>query len=79
MPQQRENWLRHVDDIIRSRRYTWIGEGLGGRGVPEAMSQIMTDVMHICDREGISLDELLAESRRRAESEAQTGGAAALN
>ena len=73
MSQQRENWLRHVDDIIRSRRYTWIGEGLGGRDVPEAMSQIMTDVMHICDREGISLDELLAES------EASQTGSAAMN
>ena len=79
MSQQRENWLRHVDDIIRSRRYTWIGEGLGGRAVPEAMSQIMTDVMHICDREGISLEELLAESRRRAESEAAQSDSAAMN
>jgi len=79
MSQQRENWLRHVDDIIRSRRYTWIGEGLGGRDVPEAMSQIMTDVMHICDREGISLEELLAESRRRAESEASQARSAAMN
>lgn len=69
MSTQRNNWARHVEGIIRSRHYTWIGDGLAGQDVPDAMSQIMTDVMHICRREGIALDELLAESRRRAESE----------
>ena len=76
MSEQRNDWSRHVDGIIRSRHYTWIGEGLGGREVPEAMSQIMTDVMHICRQEGISLDDIIAEGRRRAENEASTNDAA---
>lgn len=79
MSAERENWSRHVEGIIRSRRYTWLGEGLSGREIPDAMTQIMTDVMHICDREGISLEELLAESRRRAETEACSEGSASLN
>lgn len=76
MSAQRKNWSRHVDGIIRSRHYTWIGEGLAGSDVPEAMSQIMTDVMHICRREGIALDDIIAESRRQVEVERGVSGVA---
>lgn len=79
MSDQARDWSRKVDGIIRSRHYTWIGEGLGGEDVPEAMSRIMTDVVHICRREGISLDELIAECQRKANAEATGSGDAALN
>ena len=65
----REEWSRHINQVIRSQHYTWLAEGLGGQPVPFALSQIMTDVMHICAREGIRFDSLLARSRAQFEQE----------
>ena len=70
MPKQfRRHWNRHVEDVIRSRHYTWLGNGLGGDPIDEAMLAITTDVMHICKRQGIDIDSLIAESKARFEQE----------
>lgn len=79
MSARRENWSRHVDDIIRSGHYTWIAEGLGGSEPREAMLQIMTDVMHICRRQGIPLNDLLAASRQLVEREEAAESSTVLN
>lgn len=59
----RADWDRHVDQVIRSQHYTWLGEGLGGVPLPEAMCDILADIMHICVRQGMSWDELVKRSR----------------
>ena len=66
---QRENWSRHVADIIRSRHYTWIAEGLAGLPPREALTQILTDVMHICREQDIEFDDLLAECQEHCDAE----------
>lgn len=66
---QRQNWSRHVDDIIRSRHYTWIAEGLGGMPPEEALAEMLTDIIHICHRTEISFDDLLSDCQRRCEQE----------
>lgn len=65
----RSNWLHDVEEIVRSRHYTWLPEGLGGEPVDVAMTYLLTDIMHICKRTGESFDELLAASRRQFENE----------
>ena len=70
MPQQiRRNWYRNIADVIRSRHYTWLGEGLGGAPIDEAMVSLTTDVMHICKRQGIDIDWLIAQSKAKFEQE----------
>jgi hypothetical protein len=56
-------------DVIRSRHYTWLGNGLGGDPIDDAMVTITADVMHICIREGIDIDSLIAKSKARFEQE----------
>ena len=46
----RENWHSHIDAIIRSRHYTWIGEQLAGEPPEEALPRMVADIMHICSR-----------------------------
>lgn len=65
MTVEREQWLDHVDDVIRSRHYTWIPRGLGGEPVEEAMSWLITDIMHICQRSDASWKDVLAKGRAR--------------
>lgn len=62
---RRQGWSRHIDQVIRSKHYTWLGEGLGGETLPEALSCMITDIMHICRRQGISFDDLLAAGEAR--------------
>ena len=69
MSVDRTQWLQHLQDVLRSRHYTWLPEGLGGEPVDVAMSCLLTDIMHICKMSGVSFDEVLAESRRRYVSE----------
>ena len=66
---QREHWDRHVDQIIRSQHYTWLGEGLAGESPATALTDIVADIMHICAREGLSWDTLVARSRAQFERE----------
>lgn len=65
--QNRVGWDRHVDQVIRSQHYTWLAEGLGGAPLPEALTDIVADIMHICARQGMSWEDL--ESRSRAQFE----------
>ena len=65
----RIGWNRHVDQVIRSQHYTWLGEGLGGAPLPTALGDIVADIMHICARQGISWEELMTRSRAQFERE----------
>ncbi|MGE5195262.1 MAG: hypothetical protein ACM3U2_22440 [Deltaproteobacteria bacterium] len=65
----RAHWDRHVDQVIRSRHYTWLGEGLAGEPPAGALTDIMADIMHICARQGMSWEQLLARSRAQFERE----------
>ncbi len=65
----RENWSRHIDQILRSKHYTWIAEGLGGAPAEEAMVAIVADLMHMCHRTGVSWDDLVGRSQRLCEHE----------
>lgn len=70
MPQElRRNWYRKIADVIRSRHYTWLGLGLGGAPVDEAMVTLTTDVMHICKRQGIDIGWLIEQSKAKFEQE----------
>ncbi len=64
-----QRWVRRIDEIIRSRHYTWIAEGLGGNEVPEAVHQLLTDTMHLSRRAGLNWDEVYAAARQQFERE----------
>ncbi len=66
---QRAQWDRHVDQVIRSQHYTWLGEGLAGETPHVALADIVADIMHICARQGISWESLAARSRSQFERE----------
>lgn len=55
----RTEWSAHIDRVIRSQHYTWLAEGLGGEPLETALVDIMADMMHICQREGISWETLV--------------------
>ncbi|APZ95261.1 hypothetical protein [Fuerstiella marisgermanici] len=76
MPVDREHWLDDVDDVIRSRHYTWIPEGLGGEPPKTAMAWVLTDVMHICSRAGIDFDEVMQTAAERFVTEEREQAAA---
>lgn len=65
----REHWLNHVKEVIRSRHYTWLPQGLGGEPVEEAMTCLVADIMHICKLSEIPMEEVLERARRRFEEE----------
>jgi len=65
----REGWDRHVDQVVRSQHYTWLGEGLAGQPLSGALTDIVTDIMHICVRQGLSWDTLVTRSRAQFERE----------
>ena len=62
-------WHRHIDQVIRSQHYTWLGEGLAGTPTGPALQDILADIMHICAREGISWENLVARSRAQFDRE----------
>ncbi len=65
----RADWSRHIEQVLRSKHYTWIAEGLAGAPVDEALVAITADLMHICHRSGLSWDELAARGQRLCERE----------
>ena len=67
--ERRAKWSRHIDQVIRSKHYTWIAEGLGGAPLEQALVEIATDIMHICKRKGLSLEQLLKRSAIQFEQE----------
>jgi len=60
-----------IDDVIRSRHYTWLCRGLGGDPIERAMIELTADVMHICRRKGIDFSWLVEQSEARCEQEEQ--------
>jgi hypothetical protein len=66
---KRVQWDRHVEQVVRSQHYTWLGEGLAGEPLTEALTDIMCDMMHICARQGMSWEQLLDGSRAQFERE----------
>lgn len=69
MTVDRRDWLHDVEEVIRSRHYTWLPEGLGGEPVEVAMAYLLTDIMHICKRTGTSFEEVLSSSRQKFQEE----------
>lgn len=65
----RADWSTHVDRVIRSQHYTWLGEGLSGEPLERALADIAADMMHICAREGISWESLLERGHAQFERE----------
>ncbi len=65
----RNNWTRKVEQVIRSRHYGWLAEARDGDPIEDVMTDVAADVMHICKRKGISIDELLHRSRQQFEIE----------
>lgn len=65
----RPDWSRHIEQVLRSKHYTWIAEGLGGAPLDEALVAITADLMHICNRAGLSWDELQGRGQRLCERE----------
>lgn len=65
----RNHWNHRVDEIIRSRHYTWLAEGLAGESAPVALADVLTDVMHICARQGLRWENLVGRSRAQFERE----------
>lgn len=69
MTVSRTHWKDHIEDVVRSRHYTWLPSGLGGEPVGSAMSFLVTDIMHVCQRTGMSWEKVLAEATARFEQE----------
>ncbi len=65
----RRKWSPHIDEIIRSRHYTWLGHGLGGDNVEDAMTTLLADIMHICKRQGISWESVLERGSEQFRTE----------
>ena len=62
-------WTRQIDDVIRSKHYTWLGLGLGGRAIDDAVVDLTAKVMHICKRCGIDFKHVLQRSQAKLEQE----------
>ncbi len=65
----RRNWSQDLDEVIRSRHYTWLGLGLGGEAIEDAMTVVIADIMHICQRRGIPWEAIVEKSRKQFERE----------
>src|SRR5258708_24640557 len=51
----RVQWDRHVDQVVRSQHYTWLGERLAGRPLPQAATHTLFDIIQLCARHGMSV------------------------
>ncbi|HUG69743.1 MAG TPA: hypothetical protein VMM76_18470 [Pirellulaceae bacterium] len=69
MTVDRTKWLHHVEEVVRSRHYSWLPSGLGGESVDVAMTFLVTDIMHICKLTGTPFEEVLTEAKKRFEAE----------
>lgn len=65
----RAGWKNHIEQIVRSQHYTWIGEGLGGEPLAEALTDMLADIMHICAHQGLSWEDLVTRSREQFDRE----------
>lgn len=69
MSVDRTHWLHHVKEVIRSRHYTWLPFGLGGKSVEEAMTWLAADIMHVCKLANVPLDRVLDKARQKFDAE----------
>lgn len=65
----RTDWSRRIDKVLHSQKYMLVAEGLSGEPIEKALTDITADIMHLCKRRGINLEQLLAQSRTQAEQE----------
>lgn len=65
----RPNWSKRIDKVLHSQKYMLVAEGLSGEPIEKALTDITADIMHLCKRRGINVEQLLAESRSQAELE----------
>ena len=63
------HWVRQIEEIIRSRHYTWIAEGLGGNEVPEAVRQLLVNTMRLAHHAGLDWNDMYAAARQQFECE----------
>ena len=66
---QRVNRAKRIAQIVRARRYTWLGEGLAGVPIENALTEVLANVLEICDRERFAIQELLANGRKQLDVE----------
>ena len=80
---RRSHWSRHIDQILRSRHYTWLAEGLAGAPLEQALTEITADIMHMCQCAGIPWETVLEKGgelfSHEEESNLEREGQAALN
>lgn len=69
MVSRHQNREERTRQILRSRHYTRIAEGLAGATPNVALLEILTDIVQICDHRGISFAGLIHESRERISKE----------
>ena len=69
MTVNREKWLDHVEEVVRSRHYRWLPSGLGGEPVDVAMTYLLTDIMHICKLTETPFEEVLAKAKQQFDAE----------
>ena len=67
--QLRDQWSHRIDQVLRSRHYTWLAGGLAGEPVELALTNLTADIMHICERQGIDWETLVEKSRNQFEQE----------
>jgi hypothetical protein len=65
----RRHWSRQIEDVIRSKHYTWLGLGLGGDPIDQAMVDLTAKIMCICRRCGIDWQQVVAKSQAKIEQE----------
>ena len=63
MPLERTAWRRHAQNVLRSRHYMRLCEGLGGAPPDLAMTALLTDIRHLCDLSGLDFEDLLEKSQ----------------
>lgn len=64
-----DDWSYRIEQVTRSKHYTWLGEGLGGLPAEEAMVRLTADVMHICRHEGIAWNQIVQRGQKQFERE----------
>lgn len=65
----RPNWQRHVKRVVRSKHYSWLAEARDGEPLETVMTDVLTDVRHICQMQGVSFQDLLEHSGEQADAE----------
>jgi hypothetical protein len=65
----RDEWFHKIEEVVRSRHYTWLAEGLGGKPVEEAMATLIADIHHVCQYSRVPWGHVMADGRELFERE----------